>query len=108
MNIPITIGFPQLLFLLIGILGLLLIISSLTGRRHRSSESYEIHKEKEGLSTHPRRHRRFRWGRGISGILLLAIALSLFLAILALEADLQTYLGLTREIKVAHIRATPI
>jgi hypothetical protein len=108
MNIPITIGFPQLLFLLIGILGLLLIISSLTGRRRRSSESYEIQKEKEGFSTYPGRHRRFRWGRGIGGTLLLAVALSLFLALLALEADLQTYLGLTREIQVAHIRATPI
>ena len=103
MNIPITIGLPQLLSLLIGILGLLLLISSLRGGR-RSAGAYEVYKEREGASPPFRRYRPFRWGRGISSVLLLAIALSLLWATLAL----QTYLGLTGEIKVAHIRATTI
>src|SRR5207237_8929342 len=51
-----------------------------------------------------RHHRRFRWGRGISGIVLLLIAISL----LWLTFLVQSYLGLTGEIKVAHVRAVAI
>ncbi len=101
MNIPITIGLPQVLSLLTCILGLLLLISSLRVG-YRGADAYEVYKERKGASPPFRRYRHFRWGRGIIGLLLLAIAFSLLWATLAL----QTYLGLTGEIKVAHIRAT--
>ncbi len=48
--------------------------------------------------------RRFRFKRGLSGIVLLAVAISL----LWVTFLVQSYLGLTSEIKVAQIRATPI
>jgi hypothetical protein len=100
MNVPITLSEPQVILLIIGIVGLLLLISALAGIR---STRVEVYENEKGKSTYVRRGGG-RWGRGILGILLLAIAISLLWIVFVL----QTYLGLTGEIKVAHIRATPL
>src|SRR6266851_5256812 len=103
MNYPIQIGLPQIILLIIALIGVWLFISAALGllRRHETRE------EKEALAKQGRRFpriwrpRRLLLGRGISGILLIAIAVSL----LWLTFLVQTYLGLTGEIKVAQIRA---
>lgn len=99
MTIPIILSWPQLFLLLIGVLGLGLLISSIMSLGSRELTTY---KDEAGVRTY--RRRRVRWGRGISGVLLLALALSLLWAIFTI----QTYLGLTGEIKVASVRATTI
>jgi hypothetical protein len=103
MNIPINFGWPQMILILIGLAGLGLFITAVIDlvRRHDNHEW----KEKEGYRV-PRRwfNRRLRLGRGLGGILLLAAAISL----LWLTFLVQTYLGSTGEIKVAHIHATVI
>src|SRR5579883_1308845 len=53
---------------------------------------------------HHHRRRHYKWGRGLSGVLLLALAISL----LWLTFLVQTYLGLTGDIQVAQVRATQI
>jgi hypothetical protein len=101
MNIPIQIGWPQLILLLIGLVGLWLFITAglglLNPHRHLSEEEKEYYTR---TGNAPRR--RFKLWRGLSGILLLAVAVSL----LWVTFLVQSYLGLTGEIKVAHIRAT--
>ncbi len=106
MHIPFQFGFPQVLLILIGLAGLwLFILAALELIR-----GHEIHERKEEAEKagwgYPRRrfHRRLRWGRGLSGILLIAIAVS----VLWLTFLVQTYLGLTGEIKVAQVRATTL
>lgn len=103
MNIPIQIGWPQVILLLIGLVGIGLFISAcisiLRSGRPLSEEEKE-HYRKTGYV--PRR--RFKIWRGLGGILLLAVAVSL----LWVTFLVQSYLGLTGEIKVAHIRATSI
>jgi hypothetical protein len=98
MNVPITLSEPQVILLIIGIVGLLLLISALAGI---GSTRVEVYENEKGKSTYVRRGDS-RWGRGILGILFLAIAISLLWIVFVL----QTYLGLTGEIKVAHVRAT--
>src|SRR5437763_14452539 len=100
MHFPVQIGLPQIILLLIAIVGLWLFISAAMGllRRHETRE------EKEALIKQGRRvpriwrPRRFLLGRGISGILLIAIAVSL----LWMTFLIQTYLGLTGEIIVVY------
>ncbi len=96
-------GLPQIILLLIALAGLGLFITAAVDLLRR----YETHewKEKEGYGF-PRRwyHRRLRLGRGLGGILLLAVAISL----LWLTFLVQTYVGTTGEIKVAHIHATTL
>src|SRR5689334_4842788 len=103
MNIPIQIGWPQVLILLIGLVGLGLFISAcvsiLRSGRPLSEEEKE-HYRRTGYI--PRR--RFKIWRGLGGIALLAVAISL----LWVTFLVQSYLGLTGEIKVAHIRAMSI
>ena len=117
MNIPVTFGWPQFLLLLIGIVGLGLLISGAMGlsrrynSRGREDEDNERREEREeedrkfGRRSGYRRHRRhFRWGRGIAGLILVLLALS----ILWLTLLVQTYLGLTNDIKVARVHATKV
>jgi hypothetical protein len=103
MNIPIQIGWPQVILLLIGLVGLGLFISAcvsiLRSGRPLSEEEKE-HYRRTGYI--PRR--RFKIWRGLGGIVLLAVALSL----LWVTFLVQSYLGLTGEIRVAHIRAMSI
>ena len=103
MNIPIQIGWPQVVLLLMGIVGLGLFISAgvsiLSPDRFVSEEAKERYRRTGYV---PRR--RFKFWRGLGGIVLLAVAISL----LWMTFLVQSYLGLTGEIKVAHIRATSI
>ncbi len=106
MTIPIQIGLPQLILFILGLVGLGLLISSgmsLAGRRYDDFEDEE-EARKFGRPRYYRHHRRFRWGRGISGIVLLLIAISL----LWLTFLVQTYLGLTGDIKVARVHAASV
>lgn len=106
MNFPFQIGLPQIILFIIGLIGLWLFITSLTSlvRRYEVRELRE--EEKKAGMRPPRRwsYGRLRLGRGIGGILLLVIAISL----LWLTFLVQTYLGLTGNIKVAEIRATMV
>jgi len=103
MNTPFQFGWQQIVLILIGLAGLWLFITAAIGLlspRSFMSEDDKDHYARTGRL--PRR--RFRARRGLSGILLLAVAISL----LWLTFLVQSYLGLTGEIKVAHIHATPI
>lgn len=106
MNFPIQIGLPQIVLLIIALIGLWLFITAALGLIRRR-ESHELKEEvmRTGVP-YPRRwgFGRLRWKRGISGILLLAIAVSL----LWLTFLVQTYLGLTGDIRVARIHATSV
>ncbi len=99
MNFPIQIGLPQIILLLIAVIGLGLLIHSLMslggGRR-------EIFEDEDGYRYYGRR--RFRWKRGIGGIILLLLALCILWATVLV----QSYIGLTSDIKVAQIHASAI
>jgi hypothetical protein len=99
---PIQIGLPQFILLIIGIVGLGLLISSLmsiiTPRVDKYSED-DLEARKFG-----RPRPRMKIGRGIGGVILVLIAVSL----LWLTFLMQAYLGLTGDIRVARIHAMPI
>ena len=103
MNITLQIGWQQVVLLLIGLIGLWLFITAglglLSPGRFLHEDEKELYHWTDRLP-----HRRFKVTRGLSGIVLIAVAVSL----LWLTFLVQSYLGLTGEIKVAHIRATPI
>lgn len=104
MTIPVQIGVPQVILFIIALIGLWLFITAAVGLLRRR-DPYEL-KEEELRTGVPARRTwgfgRLRWKRGVGGVLLLAIAVSL----LWLTFLVQTYLGLTGDIKVAQIRAT--
>src|SRR5437762_4893138 len=103
MNIPFQFGWPQIILILIGLVGLWLFITAGLGFLRPGKFLSEDEKEHYTRTGHlPRRH--FKVMRGLSGIVLIAVAVSL----LWVTFLVQSYLGLTGEIKVAHIRATPI
>jgi hypothetical protein len=89
-NIPFVFGLPQIIILLIGLCGLGLLVWVVLGVTRGKPD-------KDGV-----RRRRFFWGRAISGSIMLLLAISL----LYLALILQTYLGLTNNILVAHVSAT--
>lgn len=105
MTIPITFGWPQVILFIIGLVGLVLLISMITGLIFGEViESEED--EREGVRR-PRkyaRRRRLKAGRGLSGIVLLLIAVALLWA----TSLVQTYLGLTGDIHVARVHATSL
>ena len=89
---PIDFGIPQVITLLVGLCGLILLLWVVMGLARGK-------RDKDGI-----RHRRFFWGRALSGTILLLVAISLlYLALL-----LQTYLSLTDNILVAHVNATTL
>jgi hypothetical protein len=116
MNIPIIVGWPQLILIVIGLLGLTLFIMMLTsiarwnywheheeGAHGGAREMYEHERyRKNGYVYGHRHHRPIRWRRGFTGTVLMLIAISL----LWLTFLMQTYLGLTADIKVARVHAT--
>ncbi|GAC1343195.1 MAG: hypothetical protein NVSMB27_02870 [Ktedonobacteraceae bacterium] len=107
MTIPIQVGWPQVLIFIVGIIGLGLLISTAIGMSGRYRGRYREDEEEErkfGRRRYFRHRRHFRSWRGISGVVLLLVAISL----LWLTFLVQSYLGLTAEIKVAHIRATSL
>jgi hypothetical protein len=106
MHIPFQFGLPQILLILIGLAGLwLFVLAALELIRGHEIHERKEEAEKAGYGFIGRKfRRRLRWGRGLSGILLIAIAVSL----LWLTFLVQTYLGVTGEIKVAQVRATKL
>src|SRR5882724_1509386 len=107
MNIPFQFGFPQIILLLIGLVGLFLFAYA-AHSLIRGEKLYKLRtqEEKDRYQQYNRlpRKRRVRWQHGSSGILIMLIAFSL----LWLTALVQSYLGLTGNIRVARIHATAV
>lgn len=99
MTFPFTLGWPQFFLLLIVLLGVVLLATAF-----RRRQQIETITDEQGVVRKHRKHRGIGWGRAVSGVVLVAVALSLLWAVVAL----QTYLGITSEIKVAHIRASQV
>src|ERR1700751_5105970 len=87
MNVPITLGLPQIILLVIAVIGLGMLISSLMSVVIVRPEKY---RDEDGYYAY-RRRPHVKAFRGIGGILLLVFSVSLLWAIFAV----QTYLGLT-------------
>jgi len=105
-KVPIVVGLPQVVLFVIALIGLGLLISSVMGLMRLPERAYLTEEEKEEARKFGRRpHRRYRGlrvGRGLGGVVLLVVAISL----LWLTFVVQSYLGLTGDIKVARIHAT--
>jgi hypothetical protein len=106
MNFPVVIGLPQVLLFILAIVGIGLLISTALGMSGRGIGKHRDYEEEEARKFGERRRYRRPWriGRGIFGLVLLLLALSL----LWLTLLVQTYLGLTSNIKVARVHATPV
>lgn len=105
MEVPVQTGWPQLILFLIAVLGIGMLISAIMGLT-RGARELEILEDEHGRTYRRwrRRRRHFRAGRGLSGVVLLALAILL----LWVASLTQTYLGLTSDIKVAQVRANTI
>lgn len=104
MTIPFVIGWPQVFLFIIALVGLLLLVNAFVSvRRHRR---YGYREEDEDRKFGRRRitHFRLRWGRLLGGVILVFFAISL----IWLSLLIQTYLGLTSDIKVARVHATAV
>jgi hypothetical protein len=99
MAFPQQFGLPQILLAVVAVFALLTLLSSVVAlRRVKRSNDYA------GAGA-PRRSRlQLRPGRAVSGLVLLVVSL-LMLWFVTL---VQTYLGLTGEVKAAHVTATSI
>ena len=102
MTIPFVIGWPQVFLFIIALVGLFLLVNAFVGLRHRRAYSYEDEERKFGRRRISRFH--LRWGRLLGGTFLVFFAISL----LWLSLLIQTYLGLTSDIKVARVHATAV
>lgn len=107
MNVPFQFGLPQIILLLIALCGFLLFLYAAHGLI-RGEKRYKLRSaaEKEDYRLYGRlpRRRRLRWQHGLSGIVLLFIAISL----LWMTFLVQSYLGLSGSIEVAQVRATTV
>ncbi len=106
MNIPVILGLPQIILLVVAFIGIVLLISAGASLVRGEVRRYEY--KDEGYEARKfgtrRRYHRFRWGRALLGIILIVLAFS----ILWLTFVIQTYVGLTGNIKVARVHATAI
>jgi hypothetical protein len=102
MTIPFTFGLPQIILFIIGFIGFILLISMLTSLI--IGEEIEREDDDGRRVRKYMRRRRFRAGRGLSGIILILIAFSLLWATFLV----QSYLGLTANVMVARVHATSI
>jgi hypothetical protein len=100
MTTPVLIGWPQLILLLVAVLGIGLLISALMGVTRVQTESFV---DTNGRPVYHRR-RRFGVGRALGGVVLVALSVSLLWGTFMV----QSYLGLTADVPVAQIRATQI
>jgi hypothetical protein len=99
MTYPQQFGPLQIVLAVLAIGAVLMLLSSVVGRRRVMRSNYDP------AAQAPRRHRlRIRPGRAISGVALLVVSILM----LWFVTIVQTYLGLTGEIKAAHVAATPI
>lgn len=98
MNYPVQFGLPQIVLIVVAVLALVLLVTSLVELRIVERVEDEV-----GTIRHRRRLRpRLRAGRAAGGVVLLLIAVFL----LFITALIQTYLGLTGEVRAAHVRVT--
>jgi hypothetical protein len=104
MTIPFVFGWPQVFLLIIAIVGILLLVNAFVGLRRRRYRDEEYEHKFENRRYHGPLRFRPRWGRLLGGLLLVFFAISL----LWLSLLIQTYLGLTSDIEVARIHATPV
>ena len=96
MTYPQQFGLPQILLAILTACALLILLSSvLTLRRVKRSDNYGGTRQ---------RRLRLRPIRAISGLTLLGVAILIFWFV----SVVQTYLGLTGEVKAAHVVATSI
>jgi hypothetical protein len=96
MTTPITIGGPQIIILLLLVAGLGLLISSAMNLAGKGKVYVD--------DTGQKYHRRHGHKRGIGGIFLIIVAVSL----IWLAGLVQTYVGLDSKIRVAQVRASKI
>lgn len=109
MTFPLQFGLPQVLLLVLVLFAVLLLLSSVVEMRPVapmvSGSNGWRHRHRVVQSARRVRLRRpIRLGRGVGGVFTLVLALFL----LWIVALIQTYLGLTGEVKAAHVVATPI
>ena len=99
MTYPQHFGSLQIVLAALAVGAVVLLLSSVVGRRGVRRSSYAL------ATQAPRRRRlRIRPGRAISGVALLIVSI----LVLWFVTLVQTYLGLTGEVKAAHVAATPI
>ena len=105
MNTPIQFGLPQIVLIAIAIIGVLMLLSVVTGlfAGKLEEEIFEYDYARR-YRRWRRRKPRFRWRRGMSGLLMIVCAVFL----LWLAFSVQAYLGLTNDIKVAQVHASNI
>jgi hypothetical protein len=99
MTTPITFGWTQVVIFLILIVGLGLLISGIVGVRGRERQYID-----ESGSRYSMRKRRSSPTRGISGLLLIAIAIGIIWVV----GLVQTYVSLDSKIRVAQVRANSV
>ncbi len=104
MNFPFQFGVPQIILLLIALGGFALFLyaahSLIRGEKHYGRLTPQEKDDYYNYGRLPRR-KHFRWQHGIGGVLLLFICASL----LWMTFLIQSYLGLTGNILVAHVQA---
>lgn len=104
MTIPFVIGWPQVLLFIIALVGLLLLVNAFVRVRRRHHYEYRDEDEARKFGRRHVTHFRLRWGRLLGGVILVFFAISL----LWLSLLIQTYLGLTSDIKVARVHAVAV
>ncbi|OSC43235.1 hypothetical protein [Mycobacterium decipiens] len=99
MTYPHQFGVPQIVLAGVAVGALVMLLSSVVGRRRMMKSS-----DSSAQSAQRGRRLRFRPARAVSGVALLIVSLLL----LWFATLVQTYLGLTGEVKAAHVLATPV
>lgn len=104
MTIPFVFGWPQVFLLLIALIGVLLLVNAFVGLRRGRWYGRKDEDEKRKFGERRISRFRLRWGRLLGGAFVVFFAISL----LWLSLLVQTYLGLTSDIKVARVHSTAV
>ncbi len=104
MNYPVQFSLAQVILIVLGIIGVGLLISTIMSLAIKIREVELLEDEQGNTYKRWRRRRKPRWKHGVSGIVLLVIAVMLLLA----TSVIQAYLGFSGAIKVGHVYATEI
>lgn len=99
MTYPHQFGVPQIVLAGVALIAVVMLVSSVVGRRRK------VRSNAGSAESAPREGRlRFRPVRAVTGVVLLVVSLLM----LWFATLVQTYLGLTGEVKAAHVVATEI
>jgi hypothetical protein len=101
MNYTTQFGLPQIIIIISGLFGLILLISFFAGIISKRPKVDKLEDEYGRPYLHRRHRRSFRWLNAGGGIILLLIAFLLFW----IASAAQQYLALTGKVQVAHMRA---